>query len=268
MRKLERWWGRLVAEWRIRHRRRALAGQLKAPLKLDAPLRLVERGNLGHDSNYDVIVADRQIGVLRLNNPFKHRPLPPPEMPFRIGPPPQRIDREWDAYTRGAPLGLTPTPLWRDADALLCDYLPYGSLRPWIQAEPERIWEILALGGRLLDRLHCEVGLAHMDASIDNILCDPARERLVMVDFEYMPSPGVSFAQQRIFDHLRLVQSGRRLMAPGQRHGHAAWLEQLAGLLDEDMRAASFDPIRPGLREVLSDDVFRADLGRLFAQPL
>jgi len=266
MRKLKRWWGRLVAEWRIRHRRRAVAEQLREDLKLEAPPKLVERGNLGHDSNYDVLVGAEQIGVLRLNNPHKHRPPPPAEMPFRIGSPALRIDREWDAYRRGAPLGITPTPLWRDADALLCGYLPYGSLRPWAVSQPDQIWEILSRGSRVLDRLHREVGMAHMDASIDNILCDPEHERLALVDFEYMPAEGLSFAQQRIFDHLRLVQSGRRLMSPRQRHGHAAWLEQLAGLIDEDMRGASFEPIRPGLREVLSDDVFRADLGRLFDQ--
>lgn len=263
MRAAKRWIRAQFWEWRMSGRRNEVADELTKALDLPARPRLVERGNLGHDSNYNVFSGGEQIGVLRLVNPHKRRPLPPAEMPFRIAGPSMRIKHEFEVYGRGAATGLTPTPVWKAPDALFCRYLPYRPLMSWVKGA-ETIWPLLLEGSATLDRLHRETGLAHMDASLGNVLASEDRSAHALVDFEYLPAEGVSFAEQKIYDHLRLVHSSWKFIRPDQRHGFDAWLAQLDAFLDTDMRGASLLRIAPALENLLNDETWRAALGKLF----
>lgn len=247
----------------MRHRRREVARELQQELNLPSPPKLFERGNLGHDSNYNVFSGGEQIGVLRLVNPHKRRPEPPAEMPFRIAGPSLRIKHEFDIYGRGAASGLTPEPLWMAPDALFCRYLPYRPLMTWVK-KVDDIWPLLIEGSATLHRLHVEVGIGHMDASLGNVIASRDRAKHALVDFEYLPAEDVSFAEQRIYDHLRLVHSSWKFIKADQRRAFGPWLEQLAGYLDDDMRQADFTRIAPALENVLNDEAWRVALRELF----
>lgn len=263
MRAAKRWVRAQFWEWRMRDRRNEVAAELATALNLPARPRLVERGNLGHDSNYNVFSVGEQIGVLRLVNPHKTRPLPPAEMPFRIAGPSMRIKHEFEVYARGAASGLTPTPLWKAPDALFCRYLPQRPLMTWVKGA-DTIWPLLLEGSATLDRLHREAGLSHMDASLGNVLASEDRSAHALVDFEYLPADGVSFAEQKIYDHLRLVHSSWKFIKPDQRRDFGPWFEQLDGYLDADMRKASLLRIAPALENLLNDDGWRDELGKRF----
>jgi hypothetical protein len=265
VRAAKRWVRAQFWEWRMRDRRHEVAAELQRELGVATPLKLVERGNLGHDSNYNVFDGGTQIGVLRLVNPHKRRPLPPAEMPFRIAGPSMRIKHEFEVYGLGAASGLTPTPLWKAPDALFCRYLPYRPLMTWVKGA-DTIWPLLIEGSAALDRLHRETGLSHMDASLGNVIASDDRSRHALVDFEYLPAEGVSFAEQRLYDHLRLVHSSWKFIKPDQRRDFGPWLDQLAGYADAGMRKASFLRIAPALENVLNDDAWRAALRELFAK--
>lgn len=265
MRATRRWLRSQWSEWRLRARRQEVADELTAALGLPARPRLVERGNLGFDSNYDVYSDGAQIGVLRLVNPYKRRPRPTAPLPVRGASADARIDHEFAIYALGAPRGLTPHPLWRAGDALFCRYLPFAPLMAWVR-EGHAVWPLLIEGSAVLHRLHQEARVSHMDASLGNILANVERTAHALVDFEYLPVPGLGFAEQRIYDHLRLVHASWKFIGLAERRDFGAWLRQLSGFLDEPMRAASLRRIAPGLGNVLSDERFRAALGELLPE--
>ena len=255
MRKLKRWWRSRKAEAALKDRREAVQAMVAGVI--GSPVRLKERGNLGHDSNYDVFVGARQVAVLRLVNPFKQRPNPPPGMPFQIEDAPRRLDHEYVALARAASIGLAPEPIWRAEDAILCSYLPFHTLTSTVLGAPERVWECLSQASAALDRLHREVGMAHMDASLSNVLADAGHKAFALVDFEYTPAPGVGFAEQKIYDHLRLLQATGKFIPERLRGEHAAWFEQFAGYVDDEMRAAPLERLLPALNHVLGVEAYR-----------
>jgi hypothetical protein len=255
VRKIKRWWRARKAEAAIKDRREAVRAIVEGVI--GAPVRLKERGNLGHDSNYDVFAGDRQVAVLRLVNPFKQRPTPPPGMPFQIEEPARRLDHEYVALARAASIGLAPEPIWRAEDAILCRHLPYETLTSRALKDPDRVWEYLSQASAALDRLHREVGMAHMDASLSNVLSDPAGKAFALVDFEYTPDVGVGFAEQKIYDHLRLLQATGKFIPDRLKGEHAAWFKQFGGYIDDEMRAAPLERILPALNHVLGVPAYR-----------
>ena len=255
MRKLKRWWRARKAEAALKDRREAVQEMVAGVI--GSPVRLKERGNLGHDSNYDVFAGDRQVAVLRLVNPFKQRPTPPPGMPFQIEEPARRLDHEYVALARAASIGLAPEPIWRAEDAILCAYLPFHTLTSTVLKTPDRVWECLSQASAALDRLHREVGMAHMDASLSNVLADEGHKAFALVDFEYTPDVGVGFAEQKIYDHLRLLQATGKFIPDRLKGEHAAWFAQFASYVDDEMRAAPLERILPALNHVLGVPAYR-----------
>lgn len=255
MRKIKRWWRSRQAEAALKDRREAVKAMVEGVL--GGPMRLKERGNLGHDSNYDVFSDGEQVAVLRLVNPFKQRQTPPPGMPFRIEEPARRLDHEYVAMVRTAAIGLGPEPIWRAEDAILCRYLPYRTLTSVVLKEPDRVWECLSQASAALDRLHREVGMAHMDASLSNVLADAGHRAFALVDFEYTPDVGVAFPEQKIYDHLRLLQATGKFILDRLKGEHSAWFEQFGGYIDDEMRTAPLDRILPALNHVLAVPAYR-----------
>jgi hypothetical protein len=255
LRKLKRWWRARKAEAALKDRREAVQRLVEGVL--GSSVRLKERGNLGHDSNYDVFAGGKQAAVLRLVNPHKQRPTPPPGMPFQIEEPARRLDHEYVALARCASIGLAPEPIWRAEDAILCRYLPYHTLTSAALKSPDRVWTYLSQASAALDRLHREVGMAHMDASLSNVLADAGHKAFALVDFEYTPVAGVTFPEQKIYDHLRLLQATGKFIPERLKGDHAAWFEQFAGYVDEEMRAAPLERILPALNHVLGVEAYR-----------
>jgi len=251
-----------MAELRIGRRRAAVVAALED--QLGRPCRLRPAGAVGQDSVYTVGDESGDFACLRLVNPYLTRGRVSADMPFRVLSGPERIEREWHAYSEGAAHGLTPRPLWRAEDALACAFVPGERLARRISEHPERFWDSLEAATAALARLH-GLGLTHMDASLANLIATPAGE-LVFVDFEYGPADGLSPEQQRALDHLRLVETSLALQPgdPGDRW--PAWLERLDRCTDEATRACELAPLEPALRATLAHDVLgpalRARFGR------
>src|SRR6185369_10205232 len=110
MRIIRRTLRRLWSEARIAGRRQEVARALVAALDLPTRAQLLCRNGMGHDSTYLLVLDGVKLGVLRLLNPHKNRPLPRDGQPYMIPDGEARIDREWQAYQRGAQHGLTPRP--------------------------------------------------------------------------------------------------------------------------------------------------------------
>jgi hypothetical protein len=264
MRKLKRWISGSYAEWRIKSRREAAARDIQEYLELSTLPSLTRSGSRGHDSNYIVSHDGWPLGVLRLVNPYKKRKPPAANMPFILHDPAARIAREAEIYRQGAEESLTPQALWQADDALLCAYLPLRPLQERFMAEPENAWVILAQAAARLAELH-KCGITHMDASLANVLADAGMEQVVFVDFEYAPAAGISAPAQRLYDHLRLVESTWKFIPPEVRVDHTPWFNVFAIALDDEMKAVDIAALAPALGRILGDEAFATRLSRVLS---
>ena len=260
MRAVTRWLRRARAEHRLRNRRHELRQALEADLGYRC--QLIAAGARGRDSVYYVQRNGETVACMRVVNPhLKRKPLAA-NMPFQVLDDSDRLQREWQCYQRGAATRLTPRPLWRAPDAIACEYVPGERLMYGLLAEPNRFWSFICAGTRAVARLH-ELGITHMDVSLANLIQTPDDEH-VFIDFEYGPAPGLNPAQQRAYDHLRLVESTIKFL-PATLDGYGEeWIQTLIQLLDDECRDCSLAPLRPALERLLSHPHLAPALAQVF----
>jgi hypothetical protein len=254
MRKIKRWLNRRRAERQLRPRCAEIIEDLWHHFDLPSPPHLTPGGALGHDSTFFVTDAEggQPFAVLRLVNPYKTRVPPAGDQPFILEPPSARLDREWRAYTHGHPSGLTPKPLWRAPDALVCEYLPFRPLMDQIGKTPGASWDILAGAARRIGQLHA-AGMTHMDMTLSNMLGNESGDA-VFVDFEYAPAFHISPPLQRLYDHLRLVESAWKYLPPEEKGNFNPWLSVFSETLDDEMREGYLSLLTPALNRIFQDN--------------
>lgn len=219
-------------------------------------------GGRGRDVVCLVLRSGAPVGVLRVTHPDT-----PPSTPASAGLPfvslsaGEKIDREWQAYSIGFPLGLTPKPLWRNTRAMLCAYACGKPLQH--EAEAGKASLLLLATDVLSDiaRLHA-AGLTHMDMSLSNILRDADTQDILFVDFEYGPAAGLSFEQQCLYDYLRLLESIWKFLKPADRTAAAAlWGDEFLSVAPPAVIAADLTPLRPALGRILAAPELREFFG-------
>lgn len=261
MRRIKRFVAHMQAEWAIRHRRAEIAKELQRHFNLVELPTLISGGSKGHDSAYQVKAGGQVIGMLRLLNNFKNRPIPVGNMPFVLENGPARIEREFQAYSMATP--LTPKPLWRTEDALLCTYVPHRSLHTQMKRKPERVWEYIRAGAKALNELH-QKDLTHMDASLANMLSD-GQLHVTLIDFEYSPAPNINFATQRVYDHLRLVESTWKFIPGSLRDEFAPWIAEVMGYIGDEVQHVNLQQLEPALGRILAYQPLGPQIRRLFS---
>lgn len=265
LRKIRRWLRKRASEQQIRPRRAEVLAAIAKDLNLPTLPTFKVAGEGGHDGIYYLSHEGKPLGVLRLVNPFKKRIPPGDEMPFALEDSSKRIARERDAYTVGAAFNLTPKPLWHCDDALMCEWLPYTPLHKALLANPHNAWPMLARATDAVGALH-KTGITHMDVSLANIIADADMQHLVFVDFEYSPSPQLSLAEQKLYDHLRLVESTWKFIPAGERGNWQAWFNTFEKHVDADMRKVNIEKLEPALGRLLKADGLGDALRNLFAR--
>ena len=260
MRSVRRWVRRQYAEVRIAPRRRALRAELEQAL--GTPVALRASGDAGHDSIYRAETPGAVHGVVRLLNPHKKRSPPPAGGPFIRLDGPSRLAQEWDRYTAGSALGLTPRPLWRTDDAILCEYVASTRLLESVRCQASSFWMTCREAAREISRLH-GAGLVHMDACLSNILRRESDGSLLFVDFEYAAATDVSIPQQRLYDHLRMVESGLKFVSVECVNGYDDWLQALDANIDASTRDADPAPLCSALTRLLARPNIRESLAQV-----
>jgi hypothetical protein len=212
---------RLLRLWKARLGIRGRVRALTADLKTAFPqlVRLTPSAHSGgFDSIYFLESAEGPFGVLRLNNPHQKRKAVHSELPRRSPSPAERIVREWSAYSTLAPLGLSPTPLWRADDAIVCSYSPAPGVRKIMEnrlADPAAVFTVVL---NSIGRMH-EAGIVHLDLSPGNVLVCPKTLAVALIDFEYAPVAGRSFADDCAFDWRHMTNRIRRRAGIMRREG-------------------------------------------------
>ncbi|OUR77992.1 hypothetical protein A9Q83_08340 [Alphaproteobacteria bacterium 46_93_T64] len=205
MRKLRRIIRRFIAEWRIRKRREDVRRSIEIELKTS--VNFVRSGSRGSDSIYHVLSnTNKKLAVLRLINPHRKHKIIPSEMPYRLIKGEERIERELTCYKLGADSNLTPEPLWNTKDALLCKYNSGRPILDLLLDGSLTSVEVLDNGWAALKQLH-ELGISHMDASVQNLLYCFDNKQRCLVDFEFGPAEELNFDTQCLYDYLRYLES-------------------------------------------------------------
>lgn len=256
MRALSRFLRREYANLRITGRKRRLIEQLST--HFDRPVSLRRAGARGRDSVF--VVKDRReiMGALRLCNPHLRREALPTDMPITTLSNGERLSREWRCFAEAGPAGITPSPLWRDEDVLMCEFVAGPRLSNRLSQNPSSFWELLVRTSRALGRLHA-LGVTHMDASLANTI--DADDGCRLIDFEYGPRAGVTLEQQMAYDHLRLLESSLKFMPPGEHVRVDIWLDVLDAVLPKQAREVDIAPLTPAIKRVLA----RRDLNHRLA---
>lgn len=263
MRIVRRWGQQLKSDILLRKRVAEVKSALQEKLGLSAKPRLTRRGLHEHDNIYLVTSRGKTLGILRLANPHKKRKPLPTGMPnAALLDTAKRIEHEWTAYKKGSEAGLTPKPLWHAADALMCEYLPGRPLIAQIEKAPDKAWEILLRAARAVQKLHA-AGLVHMDCCPQNMIGD-ALGNVYFIDFEYVPASNVPPPAQRVYDHLRLIETAWKFIPDGKKAEFGPWLEYFSGCLDDEMRHVKLKLLSPALPRILAAKDFSAALRLAF----
>lgn len=174
------------------------------------PVRLPRvRTGTGQDWIYHVCTLGRTIGVVRCNNPFavpRGLPLYPHTHALL---PAERIIREWQVYSLLGPLGLTPRPLWRCDDALMCSFTEWPRLSEVLRSNvaiwrADTLTELLKTVFIAVQRMHAQ-GVVHLDLSPKNVLVNTEPPDCRIIDFEYAPSDAQPLEVHQAYDFLRLT---------------------------------------------------------------
>ncbi|MFH1158642.1 MAG: hypothetical protein V1721_07165 [Pseudomonadota bacterium] len=255
-----------MSDFRARDRKAGVTAELQNFLGLPHAPRMTRSGGDGTDNIYFVSHAGKTLGVLRLAAPDGHRKTPPSGRPYAIMTAEKRIDYEWEMYTKGAAHTLTPKPLWRAHDALLCEHLPCKKLQNALIKDPGEAWNILCRAARAVRKLH-EAGITHMDVCLQNMLED-AEGNIYFIDFEYAPAPHIPPPAQRVYDHLRLVEAAWKFIPPDKKSGFGGWLDYFSGCMDDDMHRVDLSLLERDLSRMLGAKEPGTRIRRLFTNAL
>jgi hypothetical protein len=187
----------------------------------------------GYDMIFYVLDGSRRIAVARVNNPDKSNNDPigelDPGVPLGSE---DRLQREWMAYRKLHPLGLSPQPMWRSDDCIVCAWLPWKRASEILVKRREFVWEIIGRSFHAIRRMH-DADVVHLDLNTGNLLVEENGPGLAIIDFEFGPVDWVTPEQQMAFDYLRLIDD---FVKP--RRGGRVMLEnvgKLTGMLDENV---------------------------------
>ncbi len=264
--RIKRWWKRVSSEILVQKRKTCVATKLQAHFNLPKAPHMKRSGGDGTDNIYFVSHAGKTLGVLRLVSPDKKQKMPPSDRPHTVMNAEKKINYEWAMYTKGAAHDLTPKPLWRTHDAILCGHLPCKKLQDTLIKKPDEAWYILCRAARAVSRLH-NAGIIHMDVCLQNMLGD-AQGNIYFIDFEYMPAAHIPPPAQRVYDHLRLIEAAWKFIPVDKKSGFGVWLDYFSGCLDDEMRRVNLSLLECDLSRMLKSKELGTRIRQLFTNTL
>ena len=196
-----------------------------------------------YDEIYYALRDGRRFAVVRVNNPGKSRTgsVGPNDLAIPLDSR-ERLNREWTAYQRLFPIGISPPPIWRTDDAIACGWLEWPRASEMVIRDRNEFWPMLESILPAIRQMH-QSGVTHLDLNLGNILAEPKTRRIAFIDFEFGPVASVTIPQQRAFDYLRLIdecirprRGGKQLLGDMDR-----LIRLLQQCVDEEARDAEID---------------------------
>ncbi len=204
MRSPLRWARRRLELSRIAPRRRAIEAELSTAWNHQVTLRPAATKG-GYDEIYYANQDGKRTAVVRVNSPYKRQNDPigryDPSVPLDAL---ERLDREWDAYSKLCPKNLSPRPIWRTHDAIACTWLNWERASHRLTQNRQQFWNVLDRIIPAIGAMH-DAKVTHLDLNLGNLLLDPIGEGIAIIDFEFGPVDWVDLDQQVAVDYLRII---------------------------------------------------------------
>jgi len=159
-----------------------------------------------------VICASLRITNLQKSSSIKT--IKPHAIKFRLNGK-ERIQFEHDSYKYLSSYSLSPKPIYLTDKFLACEYINGLKLSLLIKMDPGSAWWILEQGLTLVRRMH-ELGVAHLDLNLGNIICSHCDKKLFVIDFEYLPNPQITTNTLYLIDYLLFLNDLLRLKRGGK----------------------------------------------------
>ncbi len=260
MRRFKRLIRRLLSEWRNRKRKAEVT--IKISKVIGEPVTLSPSGSRGADSIFLVKKrSGKKVGVLRLVNPFRKQKTTIENAPYIVLDGYGRIARELKSYNFGASQELTPKVLWSDEDAILCEYFAGKSALELYQEGILSDVQLIDVGWRVLKSLH-DVGVTHMDASIQNILISNDLKTVKLVDFEFDAIASLSFEHQCCYDFLRYLESSLKFIESSSREALVSYITETEVFVPLSLDASLIEKLKPALQRLSADSTLWAVIQR------
>lgn len=184
----------------------------------------------GYDQIFYALDGRERLAVVRVNSPHKSEkdPIGPLDPGIPLGPA-DRLEREWEAYTKLFPAGLSPRPMWRADDCIVCSWIPWKRASEVLVKRRDLTWSVIGRSFAAIRRMH-DAGVIHLDLNTGNLLIEENGAGIAIIDFEFGPVDWVTRGQQMAFDYLRLIDD----FVKPRRGGRVMLADtgKLAGLLD------------------------------------
>ncbi len=166
----------------------------------------------------------------------------------------ERLDYEWAAYSALSGKKLSPQPVWRSDDAIVCSYYPFKRVAEVLKKDRQLVWNVLPPTFALVREMHT-ARVVHMDLNLGNMLVELDTYRLVVIDFEYAPAERLTFEQACLCDYLRLIndfirprRGGRELRKDIARFNHV-----LQDGIPEQVKQANFSQMCMHFPNIMHD---------------
>lgn len=234
-----RWLKRRYEHSLLAPRRKELARELTEAWGRDIQL-IPASTSESYDEIHYALHKNERIAVVRVNSPFRKSPslAIAQHAGFPLGPK-ERLELEWNSYSKLAPQQMSPEPLWRTDDAIACSWLPWDRASVVLVRHRDAFWNVVERVLPAIRKMH-DCGITHLDMNLGNLLLDPNLEQVAIIDFEFGPASWITHEQQKGFDYLRLVtdctkrrRGGKFLAADPDR-----MVRLLDNLVDEETRHA------------------------------
>ncbi|QDT54523.1 3-deoxy-D-manno-octulosonic-acid kinase [Caulifigura coniformis] len=203
---------RLLRQWKARFGIRKRVREITDELRHQFPLRALAPSS--HAGGFDSIYfledhGGERFGVLRLNNPHQKRKAVHTDLPRRSPPPRERIQREWHAYSVLGPLGLSPQPLWRSDDAVVCSYSASPNVRRLMEEGRADLTAVFTAVLNTIGKMH-DAGIVHLDLSPGNVLVCRKTLAALLIDFEYVSLDARSVEDDKRYDWRQMIERIRK----------------------------------------------------------
>jgi tRNA A-37 threonylcarbamoyl transferase component Bud32 len=251
MRGVQRLTRNLRSEWYNRARKAEVRRSVQS--LVGEPVTFSLSGSRGADSIFVIKnLLEKKIGVLRLLNPYRKLKTTIEGAPYVVLEGSDRIARELKSYELGSSLGLTPKVIWAEKDALLCEYFAGYSGFELYQCGKLDAVRLMDLGWQTLRSAH-DIGLTHMDASIQNILISGDFETAKLVDFEFGAADHMTFNDQCVYDFLRYLESSLKFLDKSSRKAVAEFVSKTDVFDSFSQDIHSIEKLKPALTRLTKD---------------
>lgn len=247
MRKLRRFFRHCNRVIHSLHQLKQAREKLKEHFGKDITVHFVSFG--GEDINYMLKRNKQCFGIFRQCLLIQEKQSLQDLGPIQRKDTSKRIAKEQLAYAKGGEKSVTPRLLYAFDGGTVCEYLEGERLWDVVKKNPQQVWTILEQVIHVYHQLHL-LGIAHLDATLKNVILDMQDQKIKIFDFEYYARSDISFELQQAYDFVRLIEHTLRIIPDEYQMEFESFIIQLKTMIFDDIKNVDFSLVQHYLKGI------------------